>query len=295
MLSQRNDVWMPPRNGELHFFDREILKRPLSWYAGVFDNPAIASSLAGEKTPSYSTLKPRSIRLIRTLMPRVKLILLLRRPEERAWSHARMEASRYNRESLASEHVAGLIFRTGTLRNTRRTSYARTISRWLKHFPPNQLFVGFHEEIRTDPSAFLDRVLDFLGLAREGPHDIRQLRQHVWKSPEVKMPEAVRWCLKRRYRTMVRDLARRYRGAQTWLEAASETARVPWKDKLKAWAIGHVCTVPYNLAYLVYDLCRDIRMWFRIRAVLREARLGPCTGAARDYEPSTGKAAGIRP
>ena len=73
---------------ELHYFDKK-LNDSLFSYSGNFKNGL--GKVKGEITPAYSILQIEKICLIKKLMPRVKLILLLRNPIERAWSHALMD------------------------------------------------------------------------------------------------------------------------------------------------------------------------------------------------------------
>jgi hypothetical protein len=80
---------------ELHHFD-ETFHRGLRFYAGHF-TPG-RHQVRGEITPAYGILPVERIRFIRTVMPEVKLIFLMRNPIDRAWSHAVMQlGTRRNR------------------------------------------------------------------------------------------------------------------------------------------------------------------------------------------------------
>ena len=78
-----------PERKELAYFGMLSRWVDLPWYARQF-RPA-GGRLAGEASPSYALLPVRTIRLIRDLLPDLKLIYLMRNPVPRAWSHAYRE------------------------------------------------------------------------------------------------------------------------------------------------------------------------------------------------------------
>ena len=93
---------------EVHFFDDETI----DWsapdygpYHARFDwsDPTL---IRGEATPIY-IYWPRSLERLAAYNPAAKIILMLRDPVERAWSHWRMETSRGVEVYLA---VTGLYF-----------------------------------------------------------------------------------------------------------------------------------------------------------------------------------------
>ena len=87
------DIAMPGTK-ELHFFDCEAQDWDAPDYAAYherFPNPA--GRPCGEATPIYSYW-PNSLERIATYNPAMRLILVLRDPVQRAWSHWRMEYAR---------------------------------------------------------------------------------------------------------------------------------------------------------------------------------------------------------
>ena len=77
-----------PHPKEVHYFDQRF-DRGLRFYAGKFEDGR--ARVRGEITPAYSALPPDRIRFIRSVMPDLKLIFLMRNPVDRAWSHALMD------------------------------------------------------------------------------------------------------------------------------------------------------------------------------------------------------------
>src|SRR5690606_22338115 len=69
-----------------------LLPRTDAWYASLFRS--CGDRVAGDITPAYSILGPAEVAHVARLMPAAMIILILRDPVERAWSHARMDRAR---------------------------------------------------------------------------------------------------------------------------------------------------------------------------------------------------------
>lgn len=272
-LRTHPQVRIPPKK-EIHFFDREILSKSLHWYQQQVADPNGTAVVRGEKTPCYAHLKARSIRLIRELMPNVKVVLLLREPAERAWSQARMEISQFNKRELTVRDTMRCIFNTGLLRNRRRTDYRRIVENWLSVFPEDQVFIGFYDQIELQPTALLQRICSFLGVEDHSTTAGSTPSDRVWKSPSMSMPRSVRWYLNRRYRRTTEWIGKRFTATpDSWSsqDACSDTCSL-W-EKTQVLFTADIATVPYNLLYTGYDLIRDVRLAKRIRKARREVGL----------------------
>ena len=77
-----------PETKEIHYFDWYFYKS-IKWYCKYFKS-AKKTQITGEINPCYSVLSERKIKLIHKINPKLKIILLLRNPIERAWSQAVM-------------------------------------------------------------------------------------------------------------------------------------------------------------------------------------------------------------
>lgn len=162
---------------ETHFFDDEGLdwSRPdYRRYHARFPDPQ--GRPCGEATPIYSYW-PQSLERIAAYNPKMRLILLLRDPVERAWSHWRMEYARgaetrpfawcirQGRERLARGTPPG---HHRVYSYVERGFYAAQMDRILALFPRDQLLVLRSDELRRDPDPLLSQVRGFLG-APPGP------------------------------------------------------------------------------------------------------------------------------
>lgn len=268
-LAKHPRVVVPPKK-EAHYFDRLILTESLDFYRAMFDDRGDPTKVAGEKTPCYAHLKPRSIAFLREMLPDVKIILFLRRPEERAWSQAKMEVSDYNKRQLSQKDATRCTFETGLLRNRRRTDYGTILKRWLAVFPREQVFIALHEEIEENPQKVLAQILAFLEIDSDWFPDDDYFKRRFWSSPDMEMPPGVRWHLRRKYLSVVREADKYAPGAAAAWSDASQDAKPSWSERCKARFLCDWATIPHNAAYFAYDLLRDVRMARRIRAVRRE-------------------------
>lgn len=160
---------------EVHFFDDEAR----DWAAPDYDAyhaqfPDAAGRPCGEATPIYSYW-PGALERIRAYNPAMKLILVLRDPVARAWSHWRMEYARgAEREPFAWCIRQGRqrLFDAEPWGHHREFSYvergfyAEQVERALYLFPRDQLLVLKSEDLRADPAPSLAAVRGFLGLPR---------------------------------------------------------------------------------------------------------------------------------
>ncbi|WP_397403765.1 sulfotransferase domain-containing protein [Phenylobacterium sp.] len=171
-LSDYPDVALS-REKELHFFDDDTKDRAAPDYDAYharFDDPG--GRPLGEATPIYSYW-PGALERIATYNPAMKLILVLRDPVERAWSHWRMEYAR----GVERERFARCI-RQGRQRlfdaepwgfhrefsYVERGFYGEQVERILTLFPREQLLILTSAGLESDPAGALASVRAFLGL-----------------------------------------------------------------------------------------------------------------------------------
>jgi hypothetical protein len=171
-LGEESGVALPDVK-ETHFFDDESV----DWAAPDYDLyhrrfPAPDGRLRGEATPIY-IYWPRSLERIRAYNPAARLILMLRDPVDRAWSHWRMEYAR----GVEARPFAWCI-REGRQRlfaaepwghhrefsYVERGFYGEQAARLLRLFPREQLLVLKACDLRADPDGVLTDVRAFLDL-----------------------------------------------------------------------------------------------------------------------------------
>jgi hypothetical protein len=160
-------IFVPPRK-ELRYFGSLSRSIDLHWYARQFRSAG--ERRRGEASPSYALLPVRMIRRLRTLLPDLKLIFLMRDPVPRAWSHARHNY-RYHEANFRNCSAALEEIRDAAWRENFRHpwplhsgDYLGQLQRWLAVFPRDQIFVDLYEQIAADPLSLLGRICRFLGV-----------------------------------------------------------------------------------------------------------------------------------
>ena len=215
-LRHHPDLLLPEAK-EVHYFNRDF-HRSLRSYSAIFE--AGRDKVRGEITPAYSILPLRRIRFIRKIMPDVRLILLLRDPVDRAWSQALYGMVQYGERPYAGISREELLGYLNADWSVRRGDYLTILDHWLSVFPPEQMLIGFFEEIASDPQGLLSRVFHHIGVRSDVDWSAFPSREVVLKGPEIPMPPEVRELLEARYGPQREALrARLGTAADTWHRA----------------------------------------------------------------------------
>ena len=187
------------------------------WYASLFDGAR--GRLAGEITPAYSCLGEAAISHVHTLMPDAKLILLMRDPIDRAWSHARMDLARVAGRDAENVSDAEYMAHFSGSASRLRGDYLGTIGRWRARFSEGQLFLGFYDEILANPEDLILRIFRFLGVSATKAHIARTIRTRVNAGTQAPIPLQLHRHLASLYIDDLRTLAMQYGTyPQRWLE-----------------------------------------------------------------------------
>ena len=138
-----------------------LLPRTDRWYAALF-RPG-PGQISGDITPYYANLGEARVARIHALLPRAKIIYLLRSPVERLWSEAGM-AARRGGGSLAAADAEPLRAYFRARAAARLTDYVANHRTWRRFYPEEQMHVGFFDELAGDARTFLRRICRFLGI-----------------------------------------------------------------------------------------------------------------------------------
>jgi hypothetical protein len=162
-----------PAQKELAFFsEEELFAQGWQKFAVPYFHGAPTNRLWGKITPEYMRhpcVVPK--RLYQT-MPLVKLIVLLRNPIDRAFSHYRMGLKRnwkgqsaQSFEQMVSRETSSKVDLSSHQANIITLGlYATILKAFLQYFPPEQLLVVFADDLEKSPEIVLDTILMFLGL-----------------------------------------------------------------------------------------------------------------------------------
>ena len=169
-LRQHPEICMPTTRKELHFFDREEDNTDYKKYHANF-KPKPHHRVIGEASPIYMYWETAPGR-IWTYNPKMKWILALRNPVERAFSAWNMETKRGKEKLSFAEAIAketercreALPLQHRVYSYVDRGFYAQQVRRLFNIFGRDSCLILLSEELRNDHKKTLNRVFEFLGV-----------------------------------------------------------------------------------------------------------------------------------
>jgi hypothetical protein len=138
-----------------------------SLYKKLFSNAA-PSQKCGEASVSY-LYSLKAAENIYQYNPQAKIIIILRNPAERAWSHFNMEKrmglvsanfkSEFDKHHLISNPIWGRdpIFLSGGF-------YYEQVKRYLDVFPKEQVFICLYDDYKSNAQQIINKLLSFIGI-----------------------------------------------------------------------------------------------------------------------------------
>jgi hypothetical protein len=234
-----------------HFFDSEYGRGP-RWYRSHFPlavggrhlaRPAVTPAISGEASPYY-LFHPLAAQRLASAYPDVRLIVMLRDPAERAYSHYK-ERVRHGAEELSftdaldaeAGRLAGEEARIRSEPGYRSAEhedhsylaqgrYLDMLPRWFELFGREQFYIGISEEFYADPGRVVNEVWSFLGLA---PATLRSTRQYNYH-PAADIAAPTRQRLRETFADHNQQLAGLLGRSLPWpagLDQHQQTASVP--------------------------------------------------------------------
>jgi len=162
ILAAHDEVYVPPRRKEIHYFDYEDrFARSLDWYRAFFpaDEDAGRYRAIGEVTPDY-LFEPKVPPRIAQVLPDCRLVAVLRNPVDRAFSgylhHVRAFGERRSFEQFIEQQEDA----------KQRGFYTEQLQRYLELFGPGKLHILIFEELLRSPADNLRGLAGFLELSR---------------------------------------------------------------------------------------------------------------------------------
>lgn len=175
--------------------------------------------IIGEITPAYSTLSSNSVAHIHKLIPTVKIIFLMRNPIERAWSYFFSYMCTQGK-TIDSFSEIDLKNHFDNCHSLTRGSYLRTLQVWQTYFAPEQLFIGFFEEIVDCPEDLLARICNFIGakVSQDYLNKINKNKVNTYGNKGI-IPKQIAQYLSQIYYDEIYHLNQQYGGyTDRWLE-----------------------------------------------------------------------------
>ena len=202
-LNQHPQIWMAEPK-ELHFFDRHFGHRRRHWLPAEHEAKvrygehfctAPAGKAVGEFTPAYAVMASSMVARVRRWAPDAKLLFMMRDPVERAWSHARKDFAKYwAKDGMALEEASledlKPFFASPDV--AKRGDYLTCLQQWLEHFPREQVWTGFMEDVaQGEEAGVLRSVFGFLGVDPEVGIDAEEAKKVVNPRAPVAKPDGL--------------------------------------------------------------------------------------------------------
>jgi hypothetical protein len=207
-LSQHPDLNLPSEK-EIQFFTLEY-KKGWNWYRNQFPRKSLFSQkLTGEASPYY-LFHPLVPERVAKHLPKIKLIVMLRDPVDRAYSHFWHE-KKYKTESLDSfeeaiskeperinldeqklinnEIIQSQSFRSYSYLD--RGMYYKQISRWLRFYKLGQMHFIKSEDFFENPEAELTELYRFLEIRQIMPVNMTPQNTNIYPKLEAEIRERV--------------------------------------------------------------------------------------------------------
>lgn len=224
---------LAPARKEIGFFDIHY-RRGLGWYKSRFPLKRPWPAFTLEASTGYFDY-PHAPRHIYQTLPQARLILLVREPVGRAFSHYR-HTLRMGHEPLSFvEAIASEDARLGSLLERveadpdfyareinyysylRRGRYAEHLERWYRYFPSDRLLVLRTEDLAQRPSELLETVWRFVGLS---PHRPAHFERHNTSDGDENLTGETRARLEEYFAPYNRQLERLLGRSLGWSGAA---------------------------------------------------------------------------
>ena len=199
---------IPSTIKEVHYFDKNYDKG-LNWYLNFFPNRwACFRKKTGESTPYY-IYHPHAIKRIKENFPKVKIILMLREPVSRAYSHYQMVLGRgqenildFNEaiqqtalvdkielQMLANPNLNSFEHQKRSYLN--RGFYDKQVKKLYQEFDAKQILILKSEDFYKDTKKSLKQVYSFLGVKNHPELNIKTYNEGAYNKTDLQFDPAL--------------------------------------------------------------------------------------------------------
>jgi hypothetical protein len=198
-MSVHPEIYMPPEK-ELYFFNlltdksndhyssdtldwysRKFTTNLWSWYRQNYLNVRhnglsslnfqirkfMSNPLKGEATASYAVMDDGLINEVITLNPDIKVVILLRNPIDRAWSHAKKKLLQKDKKTFEEVGLSKFVEFYQSTYQIKCGQYTKIIESWSKFVRKDNIFLGFYDDIKRNPISLLQQIYGFLKLSKD--------------------------------------------------------------------------------------------------------------------------------
>lgn len=202
------------RAKEIHYFDiKRNFDKPLEYYSQYFDFKN-KRTICGDITPSYSLLSEDRLKFIQKLVPDAKFVMLLRNPVERVWSAALMQFVKHRNEDMSQVSVEELMPFISKKEVLERGYYIGIIEKFQKFWPAENFYIGFYDQISSEPKKLFTEIITHLGAKPELGFDDSSLTEVVHKrKQEVEIFPEIKEFLDEHYKEHIVEMKKKWGAA----------------------------------------------------------------------------------
>ena len=152
-LKEHPEVFVPETK-ELHFFN-DNYEKGIEFYSNFFEAADPANQVIGELTPNYYH-DENALKRIYDVLPNVKIILVLREPVSRAYSHYQLSSTNQCEGMTFDQALQKTpIIKTLSLQST-------FVKQVISLFPSENIHIQIYDNLRDKPQQFISEIFSFL-------------------------------------------------------------------------------------------------------------------------------------
>ncbi|MCB1094988.1 MAG: sulfotransferase [Verrucomicrobiae bacterium] len=125
----------------------------------------LPSTIRGEATASYATMPETDIANIFALNPAMRIIIMVRDPAQRSWSHAKKTLVRDQNKQLEDVPFEEFERCYRSKSNIERGTYSALIERWRSFCKDGALYIAEYRKLCADPLGLITETQNFLEIA----------------------------------------------------------------------------------------------------------------------------------
>ncbi len=181
-LSQHPKILPPKYRKEINYFEKRYFSKSLRWYKSQFSN-STGDSINFEASTNY-LFYPWSPKHVFETIPHCKIIILLREPKQRAWSHYKhqirskeeqipffkaLEREMIHLDEIEKKILADPKYFNKSFRNysyLRRGLYFKQIKNWARFFERESMFISSFDDFFENPIDKCNEIFEFLEIEK---------------------------------------------------------------------------------------------------------------------------------
>jgi hypothetical protein len=191
-----------------------------NWYLSLFKHPH--KKISGEISPIEALLPEEQIEHLKTLLPGLKIIIILRDPIERVWSKAKMNLMKLQKKIEKIEDISEAEFYLHFDREfSKMPGYFSLIRKWSAFFQADQIHINFYDKLSEQPAEFLRDICEFINVdfKKFSGKSLEKSKLKVFEGLKTEFPDKFKTYLMNQYKDSIKELSGYFNPyPQKWFE-----------------------------------------------------------------------------